>query len=104
MLLVYLIASSWNLRLNINMSDRCDEIALWFFVNVIFAVVVEKVDESDEDDYGKLTKDLGKLSPPLEIITKAHEKLGDNIALAFRYFLSLSLWIFLLICQSQVVD
>jgi hypothetical protein len=54
MLLVYLIASSWNLRLNINMSDRCDEIALWFFVNVIFAVVVEKVDESDEDDYGKL--------------------------------------------------
>ncbi|XP_062152945.1 5'-adenylylsulfate reductase 1, chloroplastic-like [Alnus glutinosa] len=46
-------------------------------------VVVEKVDECDEDDYGKLTKDLGKLSPPLEIITKAHEKLGDNIALAF---------------------
>ena len=41
---------------------------------------------SIEDEFEKLTKDLGKTST-LEITTKAHEKLGDNIiALAFRYF------------------
>ncbi|XP_059452147.1 5'-adenylylsulfate reductase 2, chloroplastic-like isoform X1 [Corylus avellana] len=41
------------------------------------------VNGSIEDDYEKLTKDLGKTST-LEITTKAHEKLGDNIiALAF---------------------
>jgi hypothetical protein len=79
-----------------------DEIALWFFLYVMFAVVA---DGSIEDDFEKLIKDLGKTST-LEITTKAHEKLGDNItAQAFRYFLSLSLWIFfILIYQFQVVD
>ncbi|KAE8075693.1 hypothetical protein FH972_014387 [Carpinus fangiana] len=45
------------------------------------AVVVDGI--SIEDEFEKLTKDLGKTST-LEITTKAHEKLGDNIiALAF---------------------
>jgi hypothetical protein len=65
---------------------------MWFFLYVIFTVVVDGI--SIEDEFEKLTKDLGKTST-LEITTKAHEKLGDNIiALAFRYFLSLSSWIF----------
>ena len=78
-----------------------DKIALWFFLYVMFAVVA---DGSIEDDFEKLIKDLGKTST-LEITTKAHEKLGDNIiAQAFRYFCSFLYGYSLLIYQFQVVD
>jgi hypothetical protein len=72
--------------------EHYDLCGMWFFLYVILAVVVDGI--SIKDEFEKLTKDLGKTST-LEITTKALEKLGDNIiALAFRYFLSLSSWIF----------
>ena len=43
--------------------------------------MVEKV---EVEDYEKLAKDLENASP-LEIIDKALEKFGNDIAIAFRY-------------------
>lgn len=44
-----------------------------------FAEVVEK----EEEDYEKLARDLENASP-LEIMDKALEKFGNEIAIAFR--------------------
>lgn len=48
-----------------------------------FAEIAEKVEV--EEDYEKLAKELENGSP-LEIMDKALEKFGDDIAIAFRYF------------------
>lgn len=47
------------------------------------AEVVEKVEV--EEDFEKLAEELQNASP-LEIMDKALEKFGDDIAIAFRYF------------------
>ena len=48
--------------------------------------MAEKV---EADDYEKLAKELQNASP-LEIMDKALEKFGNDIAIAFRYFAILS--------------
>ena len=53
---------------------------------VVFAEVTEKV---EAEDYEKLAKELQTASP-LEIMDKALEKFGNDIAIAFRYFAVLS--------------
>lgn len=53
---------------------------------MIFAEVAEKVEL--EEDFEQLAKELGNASP-LEIVDKALEKFGNDIAIAFRYFLFL---------------
>lgn len=45
--------------------------------------MVERV-EVDVEDYEKLARELENASP-LEIIDKALEKFGNDIAIAFRY-------------------
>ena len=51
------------------------------------AEVVEKVEvEVVEEDYEQLAKELENASP-LEIIDKALEKFGNDIAIAFRYLI-----------------
>ena len=42
--------------------------------------------EVEVEDYEKLAKDLENASP-LEIMDKALEKFGNDIAIAFRYYL-----------------
>jgi adenylyl-sulfate reductase (glutathione) len=49
-----------------------------------FAEIAEKVEV--EEDYEKLAKELANGSP-LEIMDKALEKFGDDIAIAFRYLI-----------------
>jgi adenylyl-sulfate reductase (glutathione) len=49
-----------------------------------FAEIAEKVEV--EEDYEKLAKELVNGSP-LEIMDKALEKFGDDIAIAFRYLI-----------------
>jgi len=55
---------------------------LCFFMG--FAEIAEKVEV--EEDYEKLAKELANGSP-LEIMDKALEKFGDDIAIAFRYLI-----------------
>lgn len=50
--------------------------------DVVFAEVTEKVEA--EENYEQLAKDLENASP-LEIMDKALEKFGNDIAIAFRY-------------------
>lgn len=45
------------------------------------------------EDYEKLAKDLENASP-LEIMDKALEKFGNDIAIAFRYYLLFTLFSF----------
>lgn len=49
-----------------------------------FAEVAEKVVEVEVEDYEQLAKGLENASP-LEIMDKALEKFGNDIAIAFRY-------------------
>lgn len=56
-----------------------------FFYLENFAEVVEKVEV--EEDYEKLAEELVNASP-LEIMDKALEKFGSDIAIAFRYIFS----------------
>ena len=56
---------------------------------VVFAEVEEKV---EAEDYERLARELENASP-LEIMDKALEKFGNDIAIAFRYF-----------CDSSVVQ
>ena len=61
---------------------------LWesFSVLLLFANVAElaEVIEKEEDDFEQLARDLENASP-LEIMDKALEKFGNDIAIAFRY-------------------
>lgn len=52
----------------------------WQFLN--FVEVVEK-ERAETEDFEQLAKDLENASP-LEIMDKALEKFGDDIAIAFR--------------------
>lgn len=40
---------------------------------------------NDHEDYEKLARDMENASP-LEIMDKAFEKFGNDVAIAFRYF------------------
>lgn len=59
----------------------------------LFAEVVEK---AEAEDYEKLAEELEKASP-LQIMDKALEKFGNDIAIAFRYFFPVTLRLLLLI-------
>ena len=53
------------------------------------AKVVEKVEvEVEEENFEQLAKELENASP-LEVMDKALEKFGNDIAIAFRYYISL---------------
>lgn len=51
----------------------------------IFGEIAEVAEKAEEEDFEKLAKELQNASP-LEIMDKALEKFGDDIAIAFRYF------------------
>jgi adenylyl-sulfate reductase (glutathione) len=56
----------------------------FFLISNNFAEVVEKVDaEVEVEDYEQLAKELENASP-LEIMDRALEKFGNDIAIAFR--------------------
>ena len=51
--------------------------------------MVEKVEvEVEEENFEQLAKELENASP-LEVMDKALEKFGNDIAIAFRYYISL---------------
>ena len=51
------------------------------------AKVVEKVEvEVEEENFEQLAKELENASP-LEVMDKALEKFGNDIAIAFRYYI-----------------
>ena len=51
------------------------------------AEVVEKVEvEVEEENFEQLAKELENASP-LEVMDKALEKFGNDIAIAFRYYI-----------------
>ena len=53
------------------------------------AEVVEKVEvEVEEENFEQLAKELENASP-LEVMDKALEKFGNDIAIAFRYYIFL---------------
>ena len=54
--------------------------------NVVYAEVLGKGETEVVEDYDKLAKDLESASP-LEIMDKALQNFGNDIAIAFRYFL-----------------
>lgn len=58
-----------------------DSWAVWSLLFGEFAEVGEKV---EAEDFEKLAKELQNASP-FEIMDKALEKFGDDIAIAFRY-------------------
>ena len=47
--------------------------------------LAEVEERIETDDYEKLAKEMGHASP-LEIMDRALEKFGNDIAIAFRYF------------------
>jgi adenylyl-sulfate reductase (glutathione) len=56
----------------------------FFLISNNFAEVVEKVEaEVEVEDYEQLAKELENASP-LEIMDRALEKFGNDIAIAFR--------------------
>ena len=62
----------------------------FFFLGVLEgAKVVEKVEvEVEEENFEQLAKELENASP-LEVMDKALEKFGNDIAIAFRYYIFL---------------
>ena len=58
------------------------------------AKVVEKVEvEVEEENFEQLAKELENASP-LEVMDKALEKFGNDIAIAFRYYIFIFIFIF----------